>query len=614
MQEELVVIRDFIASCPPFDQLAEPALTQLTPQWVIRYLRRGSAFPPHSTPHYWLIRRGAIEIRDADNQLLEKLAEGDSYSADCLSAPSAIQTKAHTSEDTLLYALPLPALAALWQQHPTLHQLMLADLGQRIAHAHQRVLPSIERNLLSLALKDLLHRPAVSMEADTPLQTAAQYMVAQRVSALLVTQDQRLCGILTDRDLRSRALAQGLAFSTPISAIMTPNPLTLSPEQPCADALTLMTERGIHHLPISLNGELYGLVSSSDLLQLQSRNSLYLADRMRRSPHRESLISLAHELPELWFSIAQRGENPLLLGRLISTIADTLTQRLLVLAEQQLGEPPIPYAWIAYGSQGRHELTLHSDQDNALILADSYDVSQHGSYFEQLTRYVCEGLAASGFILCPGNMMAMNPQWRLPVQAWLDLFADWIYHTDAHKARLATNLFDLRYVAGSADLVPLLRTYVEEHGASAPLQHYLAHNTATPSVQPLGFFRHYVLTTHAENTQLDLKPSALLPLISLARIYALNSASSEVNTVARFQWAAHQGLLSASGAQELIQAFALALNLRTQHQVQQYAQGLALTNVLSVQTLSTQDKQALRDVFKLIALHQHRIRQAYLKG
>lgn len=168
MQEELVVIRDFIASCPPFDQLAEPALTQLTPQWVIRYLRRGSAFPPHSTPHYWLIRRGAIEIRDADNQLLEKLAEGDSYSADCLSAPSAIQTKAHTSEDTLLYALPLPALAALWQQHPTLHQLMLADLGQRIAHAHQRVLPSIERDLVSLALKDLLHRPAVSIANQRP--------------------------------------------------------------------------------------------------------------------------------------------------------------------------------------------------------------------------------------------------------------------------------------------------------------------------------------------------------------------------------------------------------------------------------------------------------------
>lgn len=608
--ESLIGMRDFIAHCSPFDQLTPERVAALTPEWVTLHLSRGSEFPPKIEPHYWLIRQGTVELRSETGQLLEWLGEGDSYTAACFTQTKPVHQQAHTREATVLYGLPLAALQALWQQQPTLRQTMLADLGQRLAKAHARLLPVTERDLLSLPLKALIRRPPVTVEATTTLQAAAHAMNEQRVSALLVMQDQQLCGVLTDRDLRSRVLAQGLALTTPVHQIMTPKPLTLSPEHSCADALLLMTQQGLHHLPVCEQGVLYGLVSSTDLLHAQTRNSLYLADRIRRAGSVPELIALAHELPELWFTVAKRGDNPVLLGHLVTGIADALTQRLLHLAEQSLGAAPIAYAWIAYGSQGRSELSLHSDQDNALVLADSYQESQHQGYFQRLAAYVCEGLAACGFIHCPGQMMATNPRWCLPVSAWQVQFTDWLAQSDPHKTRLATNLFDFRWLAGSSDLTQPLRAIISQQShRSSRFMHYLVQNQVAPS--PLSFFRQHFLSSLAAPEALDIKSQIILPLVSLARIYALSSASAELNTLARFKAAAAQGRLSASGAQELSHAFELALSLRTRHQLAQFEQGLALTNWVVVTQATAQDRQALRDIFKLIALHQQIVSQLY---
>lgn len=487
---------------------------------------------------------------------------------------------------------------------------MPADLGQRLAKIHAQCLAVREGDLLNLPIKDLIRRSPITISATTSVQVAAQSMNEQRVSALLITQDEQLCGIVTDRDLRSRVLAQGLALTPPICEVMTANPLTISPERSCADALILMTQQGLHHLPLYAQGQLYGLVSSTDLLQAQSRNSIYLADRIRRAESVHALVTLAQELPELWLTAAKRGDRPVLLGQLVTGIADILTQRLLQLAEQVLGAAPITYVWIAYGSQGRAELTLHSDQDNALVLADSYQASEHQRYFEDLARYVCEGLAACGFILCPGQMMAMNPNWCLPVSAWLERFNDWLVHSDPHKTRLATNLFDFRGVAGNLELTQALRTMISQQAhQSRRFMHYLVQNQVAPT--PLSFFRHYFFSTTAAQEQIDVKSQAILPLVTLARIYALRSGSAELNTLARFKSAAEQGHLSPNGAQDLQHAFELVLSLRTRHQLEQFEHGVALTNVLLTKQLTQLDKHILRDIFKLITLHQQAVSQAH---
>lgn len=615
MHDELSEISDFLADCPPFDSLDDSARHVLTRSLVIRYLRRGTAFPPADSRHLWLLRQGAVELRTADGQLARRMGEGDVYDGDCLPDSPEKQWLGLAVEDTLLYGLPESELERLWAAYPELRQKALYDLGERLRHGPQgskATPPSSEKDLGSLQLSALIARPPVCARCDDSVRVGARRMTEERVSALLIVdRHDRLCGIVTDRDLRSRCLAVGLPDHTPLEAIMTRGPLALPPDATGFEALLEMTRRGIHHLPIALNGKLSGLVSSTDLLRAQGLSITHLIDRIRRAGNSGELISLAGELPDLWRNLARRGESSAVLGHIVAGVADALTSRLLTLSEARLGPPPVAYAWVAYGSQGRQELSLHSDQDNALILDDGVDTTG-AAYFAQLASQVCDGLAACGFMHCPGEMMASNPRWRLPLSAWHAEFGDWFADSDPQKARLAANLFDLRLVYGEARLEqPLRRQICKEGPWQQSLLIYLVANGCRKA-PPLGFFRQFVVDRFGEHAgQLDLKCHGLMPIVDLARTCALAAGVAEVGTVARLQAARGSRLLSQTGADALLAAFEFLQRLRSHHHLEQLNRGLPADNFVAPESLSVHDRKHLRDVFLAIATQQQGLLQAF---
>ena len=612
MHDELAEIRDFVADCPPFDDLEPVALGALVRRFVIRYLRRGASFPPSGSSCLWLVRQGAIELRNAAGELTRRMSEGDVHDAACLPDTPEAGWTGHAVEDTLLYGLPRADLEALWQHHPEMHRKALDDLGQRLRRTRRGNSQAPERDLGSRPLGTLIGRPPVSAGPDLGIREAARLMTREGVSALLVVDHEQLCGIVTDRDLRSRYLAAGLPDSTPLASIMTATPCTLPPDAPAFAALLEMSRHGIHHLPIVDRGRLLGLVSSTDLLRAQGISSLYLVDRIRRAADLAELAVLAGEIPELWLNLARRGESANVLGHIVTSLGDALASRLLALAESRHGPPPVPYAWIAYGSQGRQELTLHSDQDNALILADHYDPERHADYFAQLAGAVCDGLAACGFMLCPGDMMAANARWRQTQSGWRDLFIDWMAHTDPQKARLASNLFDFRIIHGDPALARPLRELITDNAPrhDVLLGHLIANRCATPP--PLGLFRQLVVIGNGEHAgQLDIKLHGILPIVDLARIHALAAGVEATGTLERLRGAAGDKLLSDAGAETLGAALEFLLALRTRHQQEQLSCGLPVDNFVAPASLLADDRQHLRDVFLAIATQQKALLQAF---
>lgn len=611
MSEELAEIRDFLASCPPFDLLDSAVLNDLPRHFVVRYLRRGSPFPPAGDPCLWLVRQGALELRSDAGVLLRRFGEGDVHDAQCLPESPEQGLIGHAVEDSLLYALPRGALEALWQTHPDLRQAAVARLGERLRKAsvsEQNGSP-IQRGLTGMALAELIVRPPVQAAPNISIREAAALMTQAGVSALLVVDAGQLTGILTDRDLRSRCLASGLADSLPVARIMTTNPYTLPPDAPAFEALLAMSRHGIHHLPVMRGGQLLGLVSSTDLLRAQGVSTIHLADRIHRAADLGEIARCATELPELWLGLAGRGETAAALGHVASCIGDALARRLLVLAESRLGPPPVSYAWIAFGSQGRQELTVQSDQDNALVLADDYDAARHGDYFSQLADSVCDGLVACGFAYCPGQMMAANRRWRLTLTGWRMEFADWMHHADPQKARLASNLFDLRLVSGDPALcLPLRELISREAGTQESfLAHLVANACAAPP--PLGLFRQFVVASSGEHEgRLDLKRHGILPIVDLARIHSLATGSGEIGTVGRLQAAAGSSWLSREGAETLLAALDFLLALRVKLHSNQIRSGLAVDNFIAPDSLSAWERRHLRDAFDAIASAQQVLR------
>ncbi len=265
----------------------------------------------------------------------------------------------------------------------------------------------------------------------------------------------------------------------------------------------------------------------------------------------------------------------------------------------------MPYLWLACGSQGRREQTGVSDQDNCLILHDDYDEAAHGAYFADLASFVSDGLDACGYFYCPGDMMATNDKWRQPVKVWRNYFKGWIARPDPMAQMLSSVMFDLRPIAGEESLYAgIHRETLKAARANSIFRAHMIANSLkhTP---PLGLFRGFALIRSGEHKDtLDLKHSGIVPIVDLARVYALDAAIEPVNTRERLLAARKAGSLSHSGADDLVDAYDLIAEIRLEHQARQVREGRKVDNFMAPSTLSALERNHLKDAFGVVKTMQ----------
>jgi len=616
MEAELAEIRDFLAAQTPFDRLPAEALDQLPRELSVRYLRRGTPFPPSDAdqPYLYILRTGAVEIRDSQAGLLGKYGEGELYFAPCVSDFPEKGIQGTVVEDSLFYLLPCKRLARLRASYSEFRDHFSDSVTQRLRDALRRLQhsPAGQAGLLQVSVGELLARRPVTAEPGTPIYQAARLMTEEKVSSLLVLADGVLQGIVTDRDLRMRCLAEGVNPEQPIENIMTARLHKIARETPAYEAMLTMTRLGIHHLPVLARGKVIGVISLTDLMQHQSASAAYLAGSIRKADSLEALGDACAELPQLQTQLVTSGITAFHLGQTISSVTDAVTVRLLELAEATLGAAPIPYTWMAVGSQARREQMVHSDQDHALILSDDYQPKAHGEYFAALARFVSDGLKRCGFEYCPGEVMATNPEWRQPRAAWRRYFERWISRPEKKALMLASNFFDMRAVHGDTELWDRLHAELLQQTRENRI--FLAHLTANAlrTRPPLGFFRHFVLIHGGEHANtLDLKKRGIMPVAELARVCALAGGLPEVNTCERLRASAQVGVITEEGAANLEDAFELMMSLRAVHQAGQIRHGENPDNYLFPSELSNLERGHLKDAFEVVNTMQRTLSQRH---
>jgi CBS domain-containing protein len=618
MEIELQEIRDFLAQSPPFDNLPAATLDQLPRKLVIRYLRRGSHLPQASSEgrHLYIVRSGALELRDNKDRLREKLAEGDLYAGACRPQETADTATAITCEDSLLYLLPCEELDALCNLSESFAGHFSESLRERLMRTAPALRDTGPEHLGALTNRvgDLLQREPVTLAAGSSIQAAAELMTAERVSSLLIVDQGRLVGLVTDSDLRRRCIARGLPVDRPVCEIMTGEPQTIDPDALVGEALLTMTRLRLHHLPVRHGQALGGMITVSDLVRHASNNPVHVATAVRKARSVAELVQLSTHLPELQLQLSRSSATAQHIGEAIASITDAVTGQLIELAIQQLGPAPVPFAWLAGGSQGRREQTAHTDQDNALLLDDSMNAADD-DYFATLAGFVCDGLHACGFVHCPGDAMASNERWRQPLHVWQQYCTDWIERPEPRSLMLASIFFDLRPVYGDAALFEPLQQQVL--ASSRENRIFIAHMVANALTHrpPLGFFRHFVLIHGGEHDDtLDIKHSGLVPIVDVARVYALSEGLTPVNTRARLQAAAACGKLRDEMSSDLQDAFEFIASLRITHQATQIRTGKAADNYLPPGELSSLERSHLKDAFAVIKTIQETLENRYQAG
>ena len=611
MDVELVEIQQFLARYHPFDRLPPEVLASLPKMLELRYVRCGTElFSPGTLNHHlYTIRAGAVEVRDRDGNMLSRLGEGDTFGGRALLRRGPTLHGTTAIEDTLLYLLPADEFYRLCEGHPQFSYHFGSIAAERLREGLSVQGAGEGANLMTVPIAQMLSRPAVTLTSGAAICEAAKQMTEARISSILVVDDGELVGVVTDRDIRSRCVAAEVPWDRPVGDIMTRSPYTVSTKQYGFEALVAMVRYNIRHLPVMDGEQVAGMVTATDLIHRRSASAVYLVGDVFKQKSVEKIAEASQQIPKVLVNLVDA------IGHVISSVGEAVTCRLLQLAEEALGPPPVPYAWMAAGSLARFEQTARSDQDNGLLLSEDYRAEQHGAYFEQLTRRVCDGLHACGYVYCPGDVMAVNPKWRQPLSAWKRYFEGWIMSPEPKALMHSSIFFDLRCLFGDQRLFRELQAHVL--GLSRTNRIFLAYmaSNALQYQPPLGFFRNFVLVRGGEHAHtLNLKHKGVVPIVDLARIYALAEGLAAVNTRHRLEVLGGKGEVSAQGAADLRDALELISMVRLRHQVRLIRAGRPPDNYMAPDALSNLERSHLKDAFSIVQTMQASLGQRYQVG
>lgn len=614
MSVELEEVRDFIADLEPFTRLPAEELDKLPARMNMIYARRGEEIirMGGKNDQLYIIRSGAVDVLGEDDILLDRRDAGRSFGySTLLNGDDTAHYAMIAVEDCLLLALPREEFNDLLERNPDI-QRFFSSQSRRIGLAADELREDASSQVLRTKLADFKISNPVSINPEASIHESAQLMEERNVSSLLITTGTVLEGIVTDRDLRGRVVAQALDITLPITEIMTYEPRTVPSETLAFEAMLLMAELRIHHLPIVDYGQVTGIVTTADVMRLLRHDPIYLTADLSRRNSAEELADAYPQASQVAARFIERGATAEETAGMMTMAGDALARRLLTLGEEKFGQPPVKYAFVVVGSQGRREMGLASDQDNALVLADDYDEAEHGQYFADLTEFVCHGLDTAGQVLCPGDMMAMNPQWRMTVTEWINTFHGWVTAPEPDALLHAQTFFDFRGIYGELEMSETIHASAVRMAQGARRTHAHLASLAARREPPLGFFRGLVVESSGEyaNT-LNVKKGGTAGIVQMARLYSLSAGGNAIGTRARLTEAAAAGTVSERGAADLLDAFEYLRTITLRHQAEQVREEVLPDYNIDPKKLSKMDGEHLRDSFQIIKNMQNALATKY---
>lgn len=601
MHDTLATLAEFLESVPPYDNLQAEERERIAKQLSRRRYQVGEYVYQlgDPLPGVYILKSGEVETTDQHGAVVSRLAPRSTFGERGFLRNSNAATTARATQQSIVLKLPAAEFRRLLASFPSVQRFF-----QRPASPVSR-----SADISTQRVADLISRAPLSCAPTTTVAEAARLMREHHVSSLGVTGDdgRMLLGILTIRDLADRVLAEGRDANTPVQEVMSEVLAHLAPESLGSDVLHLMLEHKIGHLPVLERGRFVGMVTQTDLTRFQATTAAAVMREITDAKHVGDMMRAAARTPALLVQLVAANQAHEVVTRLITDVSDTITRRLLVLAEQELGSPPVPYLWLACGSQGRQEQSGVTDQDNCLFLDDSIQ-PEDMPYFAQLAKKVSDGLHACGYVYCPGQMMATNPRWCQPVRVWRDYFHSWAVTHEPASQMLASVMFDLRPISGAARLYRDLQAETLEKAARNSI--FLAHMTANSlkRTPPLGLIRGFsTVRSGPYRNHIDMKHHGVIPVTDLARIYALQGRITDVNTRARLVAALDAGIVSQAGGRDLIDAYDAIAMLRLQNQAAMVKQGREIGNYLAPAELSDFERNALRNAFIVVRTMQSSI-------
>lgn len=454
----------------------------------------------------------------------------------------------------------------------------------------------------------LLRRQPVWCGPATPVAEVLQTMREQHIGSMVIADDDgRPLGIFTLRDVLDRVVLEGDAMRAAIATHMSPHPVTAEMDSSAYQAALMMVRHGVSHVVLVRQGRLAGLISARDLFGLQGATLRHLSTSIRSASDSTQIEAYGRDIAVLARKMLAQGVATGPMSAFIASLNDLLTQRIV---ELEFRDSPARYCWILMGSEGRSEQTLVTDQDNGLIFSPAAgDSTEHTRrHLLTIAQRVNQGLARAGYQLCPGNIMAGNPQWCLTAEEWQAKFERWIDSGSPEALLHGSIFFDLRPLHGDLDLAHHLRQWLLQRASGNPrFLHQMAAN-ALRNRPPLGLLRDFRLD---DEGLIDLKLNGTMPFVDAARIYSLAHAIDECNTTQRLNALESTLNISHDEVGAWVAAYQHIQGRRLLSQGEALAQNQRAGNRIDPLALNPFDRAVLRQAFQQAVRLQRRMALDY---
>ena len=603
----------FLQRFPPFNQMEHSHLAYLVEQCQLRFYACGeSIVKPADGPveHFYIVKQGRVV---GERQHLVKpgvettfeITSGECFPLAALLGERATRTEHLAGEDTFCLQLNKAAFIRVFSMSEVFRDFALRGVSSLLDQVNQQVRQRAVETLgtqysLNTPLGELAMRHPVVCSADTPLRDAVRLMHEQQVGSIVVIDLQRYpVGIFTLRDLRQVVASMDADLGAPIERHMTAKPFYLSPQASAFDAAMAMTERHIAHVCLVENRRLCGVVSERDLFSLQRVDLVHLARTIRHAPRLDTLVSLRGEISQLVERMLAHGASSTQITQIITLLNDHTVCRVIELALAERGDPGVPFSWLCFGSEGRREQTLHTDQDNGILFeaADSAEADSIRARLLPLAQYINQCLAQCGFTLCKGNIMAGNPELCLSRSEWARRFAGFVREASPENLLGSSIYFDLRVVWGDEQGCEQLRQRLLEQIADNRLFQRMLADNALRQRPPVGRLREFVLTRQGNDkaATLDLKVQGLTPFVDGARLLALANGIGACNTLERLRQLVANGVIEPLDGAAYEEAYHFIQQTRMQQHQRQTRDNLPYSNRLDPDSLNHLDRRILRE-------------------
>jgi CBS domain-containing protein len=469
-----------------------------------------------------------------------------------------------------------------------------------------------EQQVLARPLRALVRRPPVVCRRDATVREAVSLMHSEGVGSLVVIDAAGApLGVFTTTDLVSAA-AQGRDGGA-VGDSMSTSPFSLPSHAMAYEAALAMVAMEIRHVLVEEDGRLVGVVSERDLFSLQRLGLGEITAEIRLASGIDVLADVAAEIRRLARLLVEEGVAAEQLTQFVSVLNDRLCQRVLEIERKNYRWERLSWCWLAFGSEGRFEQTFSTDQDNGVVFVahDGASPDAVREHLLPFAKAVNEGLDACGFPLCKGLVMGSNPRMCLSLEEWQARIRGWIATPEPNDLLNASIFFDLRPLHGDATLASALHEWIAPLARSNPAFLRLMAENALEARPPLGFLRHFATSDapgHAHTV--NLKLNGARPFIDAARIYALAHGSSQTNTAARLRSVRERLGMGEAECEALVAAFFEVQRHRLARQAT-LAAGDDGANLVDPDALNPFDRRVLKEAFLQARLLQSRLALDY---